>query len=297
MPVVFIHTNDRQMIAARVAAHSLKSRSKSPDRFEVRLLRFEETPALQRRVGQRYRWWTESAPAEFRRRDLQSFAPLRRLVPELMGFKGRALVLDPDVFAVGDVYELLTRDMDGKAILCCRNPLWRNGRQLRSSAVMLLDCARLRHWDWERDIEQIFRGRLELGAWLGLLDESPEFIGDLEQEWNHRDTLTAQTKLLHNTEMRTQPWNTGLRADYTQYAPRWPAPVRDLAHLVRRLLSPGRQPATRYLPHPDPSQERLFFTLLKECVSEGSITRSALRQAMRHRYLRADALQVLDSLS
>ena len=32
--------------------------------------------------------------------------------------KGRAAVIDPDIFAVGDVWELLSRDMGGKAILC-----------------------------------------------------------------------------------------------------------------------------------------------------------------------------------
>ena len=40
--------------------------------------------------------------------DLQSFTPLRFMPPQLMGYEGRAIVIDPDVFAVGDVYELLT---------------------------------------------------------------------------------------------------------------------------------------------------------------------------------------------
>jgi len=38
---------------------------------------------------------------------------------------------------LGDVYELLTRDMNGKRILCCQKSEWRDGRQLYSSAVML----------------------------------------------------------------------------------------------------------------------------------------------------------------
>ena len=49
--------------------------------------------------------------------DLQSFTPLRFMPPQLMGYEGRAIVVDPDVFAVGDVHELLTRDMEGKAVM------------------------------------------------------------------------------------------------------------------------------------------------------------------------------------
>lgn len=295
-PTVVIHTNDAQLVAARVGAHSLKSRSKSPGLFDVRLLRLEETPHLYRRGNQRFVWWDGDAPAVFRRRDSQAFAPLRRMVPALLGFEGRALVLDPDVFAIGDVYELLTRDMLGKAILCCQRSQSREGRRLHNSAVMLLDCGKLRHWRWEREIDDIFRGTLKLGPWLSLLDESPERIGLLEDEWNHRDTLTEQTKLLHNTEIVTQPWKTGLPADYHEHAPRWPALVERLRRGVRRLVAADEADRTVYRPHPDPRQERLFFTLLKECLDEGSIDRECLRRAMRRNYLRKDAFVLLDGL-
>src|SRR5271169_5284227 len=51
-PTIVIHTNDQQMIAALVSAHSLKSRSKTPERFDVRLLRLEETLHLYKRDKQ-----------------------------------------------------------------------------------------------------------------------------------------------------------------------------------------------------------------------------------------------------
>ena len=56
-PVVIIHTNDQQMVAALVSAHSLKSRSKTPDLFDVRLLRLEETPHLCKRNNKKFIWW------------------------------------------------------------------------------------------------------------------------------------------------------------------------------------------------------------------------------------------------
>jgi len=292
-PTVVIHTNDQQMVAALVSAHSLKSRSKTPHLFDVRLLRLEETPHLNKRNNQTFVWWDGDAPSVWRRRDLQSFAPLRRMVPALLGFQGRALVIDPDVFAIGDVYELLSRDMRGKAVFCRPKSEWRNGRRLYSSAVMLLDCNKLTHWQWERDIDDLFAGRLALGSWLSLFDEAPERIGIFEDVWNHHDTLTETTKLLHNTQISTQPWKTGLPADYHEYAPRDAPWLAALKRIARRAILRRQERTFRYRSHPDLRQEQLFFSLLRECLEQGSITTHVLRRAMRKNYLRKDAFALL----
>jgi hypothetical protein len=290
---VVIHTNDQQMVAAMVSAHSLKSRSKNPHLFDVRLLRLEETPHLYKRHNETFFWWEGDQPSVWSRHNLMAFAPLRRMVPAFLGFQGRALVIDPDIFAIGDVYELLSRDMDGKAILCRQKSELRGGRRPYSSAVMLLDCSKLKHWRWERDIDEIFAGRLRLGDWLSLADESPERIGLFEEEWNHLDTLTERTKLLHNTEIATQPWKTGLPADYHEYARLGPAWREALKRAVRRMTFSGADQRFRYQPHPDPRQEQLFFSLLKECLDQRSITTRFLRKAIRKNYLRKDAFALL----
>jgi hypothetical protein len=292
-PTAVIHTNDRQMVAALVSAHSLKSRSKTPDLFDVHLLRLEETPHLYKRHNQQFTWWDGQRPSVWRRHDLQSFAPLRRMVPALFGFQGRALVIDPDIFAIGDVYELLSRDMGDKTILCRQKSEWREGRRLFSSAVMLLDCSKLRHWQWERDIDDLFSGRLKMGPWLSLLDQPPEQIGLFEEEWNHHDTLNESTKLLHNTQISTQPWKTGLRADYHDYAPRHGAWLEGVKGMIRRMLSGEEDNTVRCQPHPDPRQEQLFFALLRECLEQGSITKRFLRRAIRRNHLREDAFALL----
>ena len=214
-PVVFIHTNDQQLLAARLCAYSLKARSTHADKFDVGLLRLEETPHLYPgREGRRY--ICDGRIFTWHNRDLQSFAPLRMMVPQVMGFQGKALVLDPDIFAVGDVHDLLRRDMNGKSILCRKRDGWYHGKRTLtySTAVMLLDCARLSHWCWSDDIDALFAMRLDLATWLYLHAESPETIGPIEEEWNHLDTLTERTQLLHNTERLTQPWKTGLAVDF-----------------------------------------------------------------------------------
>jgi len=295
-PTVVIHASDAQVVAAKVSAYSLKSRSQHADLFDVRILRLEDCPNLYCREGQRFSWWEDSKPQAWRRKDYASFHLLRRMVPALMGYTGRALVIDPDVFAVGDVYDLLSRDMEGKAIVCRERPYGRNGRTLYSSAVMLLDCERLTSWEPEREIEGLFSGRLQLGPLIALLDVEAGEIGLLEEEWNDFDRLSPRTKLLHNTEVATQPWRTGLRSNHQGHVPQVPSWLAWPWLRAMYVLSRGRRKPLRHRSHSDTRQERLFFTLLDECVKAGQISTEALKKAVAQKYVRSDLFERLSEL-
>src|SRR4051812_36578407 len=130
------------MVGALVSAYSMRRNSKSPERFEVRIIDTKDFPFMAAREGQLY--LRDGIRREWLMEDLQSFTPLRFAPPELMGYAGRAVVVDPDVFAVGDICELLSRDMQGKAVMC--RPRGVAGKKYATS-VMLMDCAKLRHWD------------------------------------------------------------------------------------------------------------------------------------------------------
>lgn len=290
-PCIFIHTNQRQYLGALVSAHSLRRHSASPDAFDVQILERESYPFLDAREGQRYR--RDGDWRIWRNEDLQSFTPLRFMPPERMGYVGRALVIDPDIFAVGDVMELLSRDMQGKAILARRRSGWKKSTCWASS-VMLLDCARLRHWRCEEAFGELFEGRRDYSDWICLRLEPSESIGLLEDEWNDFDHLDAQTRLLHNTRRWTQPWKTGLPVDFVPGEK--VGPIRPFNWLMRkrRQWLGDYTLLGRYVRHPDRNQERFFFGLLRECVDEGIVTEELLREAMRRNHLRHDALQVLE---
>jgi hypothetical protein len=278
---VFIHTNGKQIAGAIVSAHSLKRNSRSPEAFEVRIIRQEEFPFFNDFEGRQFlraggwRTWKND--------DLQSFTPTRFMPPELMGYEGRAVVIDPDVFAVGDVIELFTRDMGGKAMMAKRRP-GHNGRDdYIASSVMLLDCAKLKHWNVRRQFEEMFAGKLDYENWIVLANEPPGNIGHLESEWNDFDRLTPATKLIHNTKRRTQPWKTGLPIDFTNRVP-----------LIGRFLPEnGIRLWGKYKKHPDPRQEALFFALLKECVDTGQIGIAQIEAEMRANHVRHDALEMI----
>ncbi|MDH6108111.1 hypothetical protein P3T36_007048 [Kitasatospora sp. MAP12-15] len=273
-PVVFVHTNDEQLLAARVAAHSLKLRSAQADAFEVRLLRVEETPRLHTRLhGRQIRYAGELINWNGR-----TFSPLRLLVPQIMGYRGTALVLDPDIVAVGDVAVLLQQDMAGKAIWCRERDDWEMGVPARvwSTSVMLLDCRRLSHWRWDTAIEEVRAGRLDMLQWLRLADEAPETIGRLPEEWNHLDTLTDRTRLLHYTDVRTQPWRSGLPLDY------------ELHSLGAAAVEPRV-----HRPHPDQRQESLFFELLRSALECGDISAEFVEAEIRARRVRPDVFELV----
>ncbi|MFM9842693.1 MAG: hypothetical protein ACKVOI_06965 [Dongiaceae bacterium] len=290
-PTVFIHTNEKQIVGAIVSAYSLKRNSPNAGRFDVRVLEVKDFPFLAARHGQKFlrggveRVWDME--------DLQSFTPLRFAPPELMGYEGRAAIIDPDIFAAGDVWELLSRDMQGKALMC-RARGGHNGRkEYLASSVMLLDCAKLKHWHVEENFAEMFAFKRDYLDWISLALEPRETIGLLEEGWNHFDTLNEKTKLLHNTKRRTQPWKTGLPVDFTRrevhkgyISTGW------MIRAANALLGTA-SPFATYKRHPDPRQEEFFFGLLRECLDQGLVSESMLRGEMAKNHIRHDALGLL----
>jgi hypothetical protein len=290
---VFIHTNHKQWVGALVAQYALRRNSAHADRFGVRIIATADYPFLREYEGRQF--LRDGVKRVWRNEDLQSFTPLRFMPPELMGYQGRAVVVDPDIFAVGDVWELLSRDMQGKAILCRRRsgPKGLIDRCLASS-VMLLDCAKLTHWHCEQQFRELFEFKRDYSDWVCLRLEPRDRIGLFEKEWNDFDRLTPQTKMLHNTRRLTQPWKTGLPVDF-MFAERFRAfpPLGWLNQLRIRLFGDYGL-LGHYRRHPDPKQEQLFFGLLRECLEKGLVSAELLRDEMRQNHVRHDAFAVLE---
>lgn len=293
-PVVFIQTNARQLVGAIVSSYSLKRNSSNPDAFDVRIMHHKDYPYFAAHEGKIY--WRGPERLPWHNDDLQSFTLLRFMPPELMGYEGRALVIDPDIFAVGDVWELLSRDMEGKALMCRWRPPSKGVEGYLASSAMLLDCAQLRHWRVQEQFEQMFRFERDYLKWTRLEYEPPESIGLFEPEWNDFDQLTERTKMVHNTGRNSQPWKTGLPVDYTIHELTKKPP--SLKKRIKRLFKPRVQGVPEkklfYQPHPDPRQEQFFFGLLRECLEKNIVTEDLLREEMKANHIRHDALEMIE---
>lgn len=280
-PTVVIHTNDKQMLGALVSAHSFRRNSPTPDAFDVRIVNASEFPELQERGhsllrGGHVREWDPD--------DLQSFTPVRYAIPGLLGYKGLAVVTDPDVFAVGDVAELFSRDLQGKAIWCTPRPGYTRITDPLATSVMLLDCAKLKHWRFAEQLEKLWRHEIDYLDWINLRLESLDTIGLLEPEWNDFDHLTRETKLLHNTKRRTQPWKTGLPIDFT-------FKERGLFNFALPIV---RKLAPNYTRHPDQRQEAYFYAMLADALDTGAVTPDQVRKEVELGHVRPDSEALID---
>lgn len=287
-PCVFIHTNHKQHIGALVSMHSMRRNSKHPDQFDVKLIELKDHMDIfgkyegreYSRDGDSRKWMND---------DLQSFTPLRFMPPELMGYQGRAVVVDPDVFAVGDVWELLSRDMQGKAVMCRT----RGTPPHFASSVMLLDCTKLTHWKLAEDFDKLFTRQREYKTWMNLGYEDKDTIGLIEPEWNDFDKLTPKTKMIHNTRRKTQPWKSGLPVDFIPAENNAMNPVMLLMRLRRKLFGEYAM-LGRYKAHPDERQTQLFFAYLKECLENGLVSEDLVKEHMAQNHVRHDAFEVIE---
>jgi len=299
-PAVFIHTSSHEILAAKVAHFSHLLFSKNLDAFDIKVIRIEDHPDFIARHGStvlrhgKEAAWYKDVP--------QSFLPLRFIVPHLMGFQGRAVLTDPDIFATADVWELLSRDMEDKSVLS-RRPGKGYGF---NSSVMLLDCEKLPHWKWDELMEDVFQKRLDLQDLIRLSFESEEAVGELEREWNDYDRLDKETKLLHNTSQKTQPWKTGL-----------PFKVENMNNFNKKnkktslekllefrdkgaiaMLRAAKNIAATgepllYRKHPDPNQEEFFLSLLKEALKDNFIEKEFVRAEVSAGHIRRDIFRAI----
>jgi hypothetical protein len=196
---IFIGSDQSQTVAHQVLAYTIREHASIP---------VEITPMLDLPVR---------APKDDDNEPRTGFSYYRFAIPELCGYAGRALYLDPDMLVLGDIAELAGLTFGDHTMLCTHQPApppqWEGDpkfRPGRNSAVMLLDCSRL-HWDVAEFIDGLDDGRYtyrELVRELSVF--GPDEIADtIPVEWNHLERYEpGVTRLLHYTVVSTQPWKT-----------------------------------------------------------------------------------------
>ena len=166
------------------------------------------------------------------------------------------------MFAYGDVADVFDR-LDASD--------WLRGRISAAKGYIATGCAGCARppLRFDEQLDDLFAHRFDYIDWIQLKLEDRSTIGLLEAEWNDFDRLTPQTKLLHTTKRRTQPWKTGLPVDYTLREKGWLTPAL-------RFLS------RRYQRHPDPRQEVFVYSLFRRVDCGESRQRAGSRTGANH---------------
>jgi len=282
MKTVFIHTNNKQHIGAVLGKFSIERKLPTGSDITVRIINVDNLPAFESFAGKTY--LRGGKEVVYDPLDLQSFTLSRFMPPEEMGFAGRAIVIDPDIFATGDITPLMNMDMEGRAIAACKK-----GDSWQSSS-MLMDCSKLTHLKISELLRKLEEKKLDYTDIMSLKKETS--IKEIPSIWNSLDTLTPETKLLHTTNRLTQPWRTGLPIDFTR------SPMPKIFGIIPReplhkLL--GKYP-TKYLPHPSKEIEKFFFTLVSDAMKAGVLTNEKIQIEIDQGHVRKDIFEKIKKI-
>jgi hypothetical protein len=276
--IIYIHTNNKQKLGAKLAKYAIE-RYLSDKEIVVQILNVDELTPFKNFAGTEYR--RKGKLIKYDPTDLQSFTLSRFMPPELNGYEGRAMVIDPDIFAQSDVSEFFNQDLEGKMLACCGK------KDAFDTSVMLMDCAKLKDWSMENILSKLKNKSLDYSEVMEIKFLDKNEIKQIDRIYNNLDTLTSDTVLVHTTNRLTQPWSTGLKIDFTRNNPgRYLGLIPKIP--VLRLM--GKWPST-YQPHPDKRVEQMFFNLLKEALTNHIVSKGELEEEVKNNRLRKDIFQ------
>ena len=154
-------------------------------------------------------------PKDIRQGSRTNFSFARFAIPELKHYAGKGLYLDADMLVFRDILELWSLPMDGAKIAIQEELPDEFVKQIKQGApaqrkkqcsVMLIDCAATR-WhapsiiaglDGQYTYEQLM-------AEMCILREDEIKYG-VPFAWNSLEHYDSTTRLIHYTDMMTQPW-------------------------------------------------------------------------------------------
>jgi lipopolysaccharide biosynthesis glycosyltransferase len=195
---VFVGTDRSQVLAVPVLEHSIKRHTDA---------KLEVIPMLDLPVP---------VPKDPRNGQRTGFSFSRFCIPKLAGYQGKAIYMDADMLVFQDIRELWNIPFDGAKVVIQKEvkheevTLEKVGapkKRKKQCAVMLLDCGRL-DWDINCIVGEMNDGKYDYEGLmydLCILAEDEIKFG-VPFEWNSLEHYDSQTRLIHYTDVYTQPW-------------------------------------------------------------------------------------------
>lgn len=195
---VYVGTDRSQLLAVPVLEYSIKRHTTA---------KVEVIPMLDLPVP---------TPKDPRNGQRTGFSFSRFCIPKLAGYKGKAIYMDADMLVFRDIRELWEIPFDGAKIVIQKEVKFEDvttqkvgapKKRKKQCAVMLLDCEQL-DWNIEKIVADMDEGQYDyeqLMYDMCILDESEVKYG-VPFEWNSLEHWDPETRLIHYTDVYTQPW-------------------------------------------------------------------------------------------
>lgn len=202
---IFIGSGEASLVERKVLIHSIKKNTTGPVEINV----FNGTHNSLETDNQPPVSLAPYMSLRVKYANVTEFSNYRFLIPALCNFQGRALFVDSDTIAVGDLRELFNVDMNGYDFLCKGDAYAGNNGPKWGLSVSLFDCAKSK-FDLELYFNEIEQGKYTYSDLHQMsqtfLKYHPFKIGQLDPKWNDFDNFDKNTKLIHYTNLYTQPW-------------------------------------------------------------------------------------------
>lgn len=185
---VYVGSQEEQMLAVKVLEYSIRRHASMT--VQVMPLHHAEI-----------RFET---PQDIRNRPRTPFSFQRFTIPQLAGYRGRAIYVDSDMMVFQDIRGLWTLPFGGADVLAVREP-GESGRRPQFS-VMLLDCDRLR-WTPQSIVALLDSGKYTYEQLMYEMALADQVNATIPPEWNSLERYEpGRTCLIHYTDMHSQPW-------------------------------------------------------------------------------------------
>ena len=210
---VFVGADRSQLLAVSVLEHSIR-------RHTLRSVRV--CPLIDLDLPE---------PQDIRQGSRTNFSFARFAIPELRRYAGKGLYLDADMLVFRDIGELWDIPFDGGSVIVQEDlpdhavkhdKAGAPAMRVKQCSVMLIDCGRAR-WnvveivsglDGRYTYEQLMRE-------LCIVPEKEIRYG-VPFAWNSLEHFDDETRLIHYTDMHTQPWVSAMN----RHGRHWHAEVR-----------------------------------------------------------------------
>lgn len=198
-PRIFIGSGEASLLERKTLMHSLAANASR----DVDLYVFNGTHNAVEHAPDP----PELAPLSLRikYKNFTEFSMYRYLIPQLCNHQGRAIYLDSDMVSIGDISELFDCDMQGADFLATPH----YGKEEWGTSAMLINCETCK-FDLEEIFDEIEAGKYTYTDFSNMnpkyLEYHPLTIGNLDPNWNVFDKHDDDTKLIHYTNLTSQPW-------------------------------------------------------------------------------------------
>lgn len=146
---------------------------------------------------------------ELKYHNITEFSLYRYLIPQLCNYQGRAIYIDSDTICLTDIGELLDTPLNGCDFGAKKGAYKSRGADLWALSVMLIDCEQCR-FQLDTYYQEIAQGLYSQTDFFcmspSFLTRHPYKISELDPNWNVLDYADQNTKLIHYTNLHTQPW-------------------------------------------------------------------------------------------